>query len=216
MSDHPLVQLPTRSTPQPSPGILPGGDCAYCCLSGIMGISVLEAYEHVDKLRKEEGQTRLGKDRNSLSNHCFSIVAEYWNEEIRSDRRYRQAAEIFAVPELMNVHPMRQMYGAPSWEMSSTWFESVYATLDRKYVLMASIDFEGKGPRKHSCGGTNHAVLIVGAYTKLRAHEKVPGAYHVDQMLQISCSVRGLWEIETYDFLFDYGGFNCVPFLLRG
>ena len=42
------IILPRRVAPQPSPAIVPGGDCGACVLAGLFGITVADAYAMQD------------------------------------------------------------------------------------------------------------------------------------------------------------------------
>lgn len=206
MHDVRSILLPVSSNQQPHPGILAGGDCAYCCLSGIMNTTVLEAYEYVDKLRLTSDA--MEKERRSLSNICMRKIAEVWNKSQTS-----QVTPKLDAKELCHdIWECKQPWGAPSWEMSHVWAKKVYEILKNDYTLMASIDFEGRGPRFKD-RETNHAVLIIGLKDVMRRIDDNCSA--IDTILTISCSVRGIWTCEISEFLFKYGGFNSVPFILK-
>jgi hypothetical protein len=207
MHDMRSVLLPVHSNPQPHPNILSGGDCAYCCLSGIMNTTVLEAYEYVDRYRLISNGT-MEKERRSLSNSCMRKLAEVWNKSQTS-----QVTPKLDAKELCgNIWECKQPWGAPSWEMTGSWSDKVYEILKKDYTLMASIDFEGRGPRFKD-RETNHAVLIIGLKDVMRRIDDNCSA--IDTILTISCSVRGMWTCEVSEFLFKYGGFNSVPFILK-
>lgn len=44
MSEQLELVLPRRVAPQPAPAIVPGGDCGPCCVAGVTGLDVDEAY----------------------------------------------------------------------------------------------------------------------------------------------------------------------------
>lgn len=199
--------LPAISSQQPHPNILSGGDCAYCCLAGIMRTDVIEAYEYVDRFRSASNGS-MEKERRSLSNSCMRKIAEVWNKSQTS----QVTPKLDAKELCQKMWECKQPWGAPSWEMTGAWSDKVYEILKKDYALMASIDFEGKGPRFKD-RETNHAVLIIGLKDVYRRIDDHCSA--IDTILTISCSVRGIWTCEVSEFLFKYGGFNSVPFILK-
>jgi hypothetical protein len=200
------VLLPACSHPQPNPKFLPDGDCGYCCLAGIMNSSVNEAYEYVDKIRPT--RTDMSKTRDAMSNLTMRAIADVWN----TSQTTLKLEGLDARKLCVDIWECKQSWGTPSWEMSNVWANKIYEILKNDYALMASIDFRGRGPRFKD-RETDHAVLIIGLKDiKTRINEI---AVRIDIIITISCSVRGIWECEVDEFLFKYGGFNAIPFILK-
>lgn len=179
------VLVPRRVVRQPSPGLYPGGDCGACCLAGLLGISVPEAYQRF----QEEVR-------------WFS----YWDmaEALQTARSQGLVDRVVdAPPEWRTDHPVWNTWGNPGWLHDGPWFNYLRMAFDAGYHAVAPVDLTPQGAT-HS-QGPDHWVLLCGARVR-------QAGIQIHREILVSCSARhpeGRW-IEARLFLRHWGGFNAL------
>jgi hypothetical protein len=184
------VVLPRRALPQPSPHVVPGGDCGACVLGALLGLTVAEFYPWFDEGKVE-----------ALSWHTVRQALF----QARSDRRIDRLVD--DVPTWPSYEAQAN-WGSPGWTQNMEWFHRVRMAIDGGYYGLCSVDFAARGPMF----GHDHFVMICGAREVTRPHPTVEGAGTIDQEVLVSCSasnVQGYW-IEAREFLKTRGGFNVL------
>jgi hypothetical protein len=181
--------LSRRVVPQPSPGIVPAGDCGACVLAGLLDISPAAAYELVD-----------GRPPRPLAWPSMELALCHARDRGLLDRN------VAGVP-FWHIYDGYAAYGAASWNVADHWFEYVLMAADAGYYGVAHIESKGQGPGS----GADHWVLICGA----RSHwvdTAVAGTKRLETEIFVSCSatcVVGMWH-ETERFLRTRGGYNVL------
>lgn len=195
------VVLPRRAVPQPHPTVCPGGDCGACCIAGVLGISVAEAYDLQDK----DCRASTAKD---------VPVPFSWYSMIHALKCYETGYPLHdGVLDSAPLWPWeisgaQTTMGLTSWVQGSAWWNYVRMGLCGGFYGVCHMDIEGKGP----LSSHNHWVVICGARIVRVPIESVPGAARLDSQILVSCSARypdGQWR-DTFEFLEKYGGFNIV------
>ena len=199
MEDRPDIVLPRRSLRQPSPSVVSGGDCGACCIAGLLGISVEDAYEMQDP----DCRPSSAKDKP---------VPFGW-ENMSHSLEWRSGGKIDAV--LSNVpfwpdtiHEANTFFGFPGWNASIPWMKYVRMGLQAGYYGLCQIVFQGGGPLALN----NHWVMVCGARQFSEPNPRVPGAWDIHDQLLVSCSAKcpeGYW-LNHMDMLRTYGGYNII------
>lgn len=185
--------LQRRVIRQPSLGIVPGGDCGACVLGGALGISVERVYDELQEKRHSISHGEMSRllrvaCMHDLADRCIDEPAEWRSSYTRLHGAFGHGAHLEAMP----------------------WFAYVRMAIEAGYYGIAQVDFaRNAGEAK---GGPDHWVLICGARYVSIPPAKVPGAYHTEHKILVSCSagnVDGEW-VEAWDFLRHRGGYNLL------
>lgn len=193
--------LPRRALAQPSPGIVPGGDCGACCLAGCLGVSIERAYDLQDKdhRAKDKPEQPYAFGWTAMA---WALKNAGWGENDLID------TVMDATPTWIQAYngPIMQR-GLPGWMMSYNWWSYVRLGLQAGYYGFCSICADGKGP----LAPDDHWVLVCGVRERLEPFKDMPGNHCYHELL-VSCSAKhpqGRW-VEVRDFLTNYGGYNVI------
>ncbi|MEN6550030.1 MAG: hypothetical protein ABFE07_28645 [Armatimonadia bacterium] len=196
------IVLSRRALAQPSPGIVPGGDCGACCLAGALAITIERAYDLQDKDHR-------AKDKPEQP-YAFGWSAMSWALKNAGWGENDLVEAVFdAVPLWVHAYnsPIMQ-HGLPGHMMNGTWWEYLCMALRGGHYGFCSICAEGKGP----LAPDDHWVLVCGARSRPEPMKEFPGCNRHHQEILVSCSARhpeGKW-LEVRDFLTNYGGYNVI------
>lgn len=182
-----LVVLPRRVVPQPTPNIHPGGDCGWCCLAGVMQITVQEAYDRF------EHDPREGIGWYEMRQMLLKGEHAGWFDRVITD--------VPVWPDAMP--PAKWAYGMSVSPLE--WFNYVRMALDAGYYGFASVDSQKKREEP------DHFVLIVGARERYVPHKTMKMAKTVELELLISCSSRATPDeewVSVHNLLDQRGGYN--------
>jgi hypothetical protein len=198
-----LIEIPLPHFQQPSPAIMDGGDCGYCCIAAAFNLpSVLAAYELVERTIEENDQKgyfergRCHSDVNRLQ--FFLSCMGYSSKEHRPPHYYYKAG-CTPVP-WANVN----------------WYKFLRKHLEAGHPCFSSMILHGHAPAPDDDASwlTDHMVMIVGC----RKHT-VPlmegKAGRIDEEIMIQCSVKGRFWIKWRDYLFWHVGYPTIPFLKK-
>lgn len=183
MSDKAV--LPRRAVPQPHPMLNPRGDCAACCMAGMLGWSDIgRVYADL-----QGGEVRAPSWEITRRN--------LWNAYSRGlvDR-------IVDTVPIWPEHPSQMQRGMPAIASSLEWFNYVRMAVEAGYYGLAEVAFS-----KQPTDPTDHEVLICGA-REIRPE----GCGAVKTEVLVSCSAshpEGRW-VEVRDFLRNWGGYNVL------
>lgn len=169
-------------------GLNDGGDCGPACLSGILGIPVLDVYNEYFRGRID------GTSYSDMYVACWRLYVEGKFTWVTN-----QLPKNIKIPD-----PEYMIFGNPSWENFREWAANSYQYVSNGYVGIAQVHLNGNafGDRKHQLS-TNHWVLIVGV-----DYDKNSNAS--DLMVHISCPTLGEYTKEVFEFLMNYGGYNAI------
>lgn len=189
------VALPLRVVPQPNPFITRGGDCGYCVLAGLLGISVQEVYDECG----DDPQRQLGsRDR--------------W---VKAANRWAYAGKLDAVFSDIPIWPWTvpaifMDFGLLGPSMGMPWFAFVRMALEAGYYAVAWVDHGRAGPLGH---GSDHVVMICGARHRFEPSDDGDGTGVWRDEVLVSCSSRATpaeeW-VSRNAFLRDRGGYAVV------
>ena len=179
-----LYEVPVSPVMQSTGRVMDGGDCGYCCLAGILGVSIERAYEVVE-MRMLEGW----KSRQNMNVWRWKLLLRSFgldDSEYRPEHNYYKTGAI----------PL-------PWD-NLNWIDGVRDIIKVGCVLVVSIRFNGcVSPEPRKGRDTDHNVLITG----YREECGVPGARRLERSIRVSCSVRGDWWIDWEGFLYWHGGY---------
>lgn len=186
------VVLPRRVIPQPTPLVVPAGDCGACVLGGVFGLSVEETYAKLHD----------GKRETFDHNHMYSALhqAKYLG---LVDRIITEA------PMWPPPHESMRTFGSPSWTQALAWFAYLRMGMDAGYYAFARVNHAKQGPWQ----SPDHWVLLVGVREVFPPGDE-GGVIH--QQVLVSCSSRATPDeewVNVRDFLEHRGGFDL--FLAR-
>lgn len=184
--DEQLVDV--RPLPQSAMKVMPGGDCGYCCVGGLLELSdVLQAYEVVERTMPE------GSWRSRQSMH-----PSRWREFLEglgmTFRPFNPAFDHYkdGVPEV-------------PW-LNNNWAVEFEQLVERGCVLVGSIRFERSVFPDPTRGSIHdHNVLITGYRVNTVPHPTVPRAWNVNKEIRIACSNKGEYWMEIDEFLYWHG-----------
>lgn len=195
-----LVLLPRRVVPQPTPELVPGGDCGACVLAGALGLTVEDVYARLQDPTPNGKPTSFGHHRMS-----DALKHAFYREKLA-------ARFIDEMPTWAPISDGMRSWGNPGWMVSGAWWAYLRMALEAGYYALTIVDIDKKGPLG---GGGNHWVMLCGTrlnWTRRtyehegQTHETSSGAYEV----LVSCSSRRTpaeeW-VEAGHFLRDRGGF---------
>lgn len=196
------IVLPRRAIPQPSPHVVPGGDCGGCCIAGVLDVSIVRAYDLQDK----DTRPKDARDKPVPFGWCEMVYALQnagwgWSHLVDS-----VIDEVPIWPCWRNKHTWGM--GLPGWSMNLPWWMYVRMALLAGYYGVCQVSLDGKGPLAMS----DHWVLICGARQVEVPHPTMKGASRVDLEILVSCSARhpqGEWR-DSLKFLQECGGFNII------
>lgn len=195
------VVLPRRVVPQPNPAVCTGGDCGACCIAGVFGISVAEAYGLQDKSSRPES----AKD---------APVPFSWYTMAHALKCYEIGEALHdgvldSVPFWPCETSAAQLgHGLHSGLQALAWWEYIRMGLRGGFYGICHVDIDGSGPLSMH----NHWVLLCGARQIRVPLETVKGAARIDCELLVSCSAQhpdGTW-MNAPQFLEKFGGFNTI------
>lgn len=190
------VVLPRRAVPQPLPFLHPGGDCGACCLAGLLGTTVEEAYNVACHKPEDHVSVGSGPGMRTALDLLESVGLldravldiPYWNE-----------------PDVFS------WFGRPGWGSFDAWFRYLRMALDAGYYGIAPVVHNHTGP----VADIDHVVLLVGARFRWVANPNDPseGGRMGEEMVLVSDSSRTppsvpeLW-IHPREFLMRWGGYS--------
>jgi hypothetical protein len=178
--------LPRRAVRQPRPMLNPRGDCAACCLAGVLGWSdVGRVYAEI------QGEVRAPSweitRRNLWTAYSRGLV----------DR-------IIDTVPIWPEYASQMQRGMPAVASASEWFGYVRMAVEAGYYGLAEIAFS-----KSPTDPTDHEVLICGA-REIRVPAGDGCSVRRDEIL-VSCSAShpdGQW-VDVREFL-RWGGYNVL------
>mgnify|MGYP001469470245 CR=1 FL=1 len=174
--------------PQISPKVLSGGDCGYCCLAGLLGVSVPVAYEITE--------SRMPKGFEGRASMCA------W--------RWRFLLQSFGLPgeEYRPKHYYYKSGAIPMHWDNRNWIDGVRDVVAAGDVLVASVRFNrGAPPPPHTPGDSDHNVLITGYKQHWLPHPTMAGAASQSREVLISCSAKGESWIPWDELLYWHGAY---------
>lgn len=179
--------LPRRAVPQPHPMINARGDCAACCLAGVLGWSdIRRVYDEIQ-----------GGEVRAPSWPC--VRTNLWTAYSK-DLVDRIIDTVPIWPEI----PAQMHRGMPATASALEWFAYVRMAVEAGYYGLAEIAFS-----RSSTDPTDHEVLICGA--RERREPRSEGCSVVIQEILVSCSASspdGRW-VAVREFL-RWGGYNVL------
>jgi len=199
---HSEVILPRRVIPQPSPHVVAGGDCGGCCISGVLGISINQAYSLQDKdcRRKDAQDAPVPFGWHDMG---FALKNGGWCGNTLTD------TVIDEIPMWPGwVHKSQLTKGFLGWQYHLPWWHYVRMGLLGGFYGICQVSLDPKGP----LGSHDHWVLICGCREVETPIEAMPGARRIDQHILVSCSARhpqGEWR-DASKFMIDHGGYNVI------
>jgi hypothetical protein len=194
---EPSVVLPRRVVRQPTPGIVPGGDCGACVLAGLLGLpDVRAAYDY-----KDPGDQQLTPfARGEMYSALHTALAQERVDRIVS-----------AVPLFLPYAGADGMaFGAPGHMASLDWFYYMRMAFDAGYYGLAEVSHKREGVQ---VAETDHWVLLCGYREFSRPHETLEGASTIEEQILVSNSAKSAepetW-VEKSVLLRDWGGYNAL------
>lgn len=196
------IILERRSLSQPSPYIVNGGDCGACVLSGLLNISVKEAYtlhQVPDNMPKE---------------HPFSLYTMKKTLEMLSppfSSNFIHTVTEIPIWPFDYLLPTQSSFGLLGLTMFCSWKNYLIAMLHGGFYGVTQVFNNGHFQLNHDNSVnayplTNHWVIICGW-----RNAKINNSFE-DQILisnSASNSPKEEW-IEIQHFLKHWGGFNCM------
>jgi len=190
--------LKKRSTYNPKPFIIEGGDCGACALGGLFDMKVKDVYDYLYDEPRSFSYLDIHK---FLSNKKEEGKCDFMDD----------------LPKLGydEYRPYYMQFGLPSHNFTLPWYKRVKERLDDGYIGICSVNFKLNG---HIEGMTDHWVLIVGyeVLKKFRTMkvdgEDYPYDYAQDNVI-VSCSAHSTPELQfvnKFDFLKYRGGWNAM------
>ncbi len=167
------------------------GDCGLCVIGGITGISKSELIE------KYNGRGN-GMDYEDLYKVCWMLFSDkklnWIYNDLPRDVRYMSASGAD--------------FGHPSWTNFISWSEQAKRMLNAGCLGIAKVNMSGNamGDRTHQFV-TDHWVMIRGINYGKDGDVEYEGKSRV---VHISCSVRGEYSVNCFEFLLNYGGYNTI------
>lgn len=141
-----LVDLPRRVLKQPTPEVVPGGDCGACVLAGLLGLSIEDVYAKLHP----SGEPR------SFGWRDMSEALRSAHFDLRLIERY-----ITRTP-MWPTWDAQRAWGDPSWSQSLDWREWLTMAFDAGYYAIAQV----ASVHKPMVFETDHWVLYCGTRTK--------------------------------------------------
>ena len=188
------IALERRALPQPTPHVVPDGDCGACCLAGALGVSIEMAYSLA---AADEHARRYGLSWPNMRQALCNAKARGLIDRLIDD-----------VP-IWPVWAGTATWGAPSWEMAYQWFGYVRMAIDAGYYGFAAVDHARGGPLVSG----DHFVIICGAREKEVHHPAPRNATEIVPEILVSCSSASTsaeeW-VEVESFLTRRGGYNVL------
>lgn len=195
-----LIEIDLPQFYQPSPTILEGGDCAYCCIASAFRLpSVLAAYELVERTVEEhdtEGRLEHGRVHSHVGRLQFFLEKNgYSRRELRPPHHYYKAG----------VPPV-------PWD-NINWIKHLRKHLEAGRPCFSSVILHGHSPMPSNDPTwlTDHAVLIVG-YRRHTVPILEGRGGRIDEEILVQCSVKGRYWILWRDYLYWHVGYPTIPF----
>lgn len=190
--------------PQPSPAKNPGGDCFACATYALVRHflpSSPETFESVWNryLRPVEPHPSVTYPEGAPSHYLSNCWIGYGValESLGLAHRYE-----LVTPD---YDPCRRGAAFFSGYLTS-WHNALAGHIDCGHVLLASIQFDGKGPiQRGGMHDTDHAILVDGWRKVWRPVEAVPGASRQDIEYHVVCSAKGGYWIDQDDLVWKHG-----------
>lgn len=190
------IVLPRRVVPQPTPPIVPGGDCGACVLAGVLGLSVAEVYA---RLR--------GKTESIYFGEMGRILRVCDSQEL-ADGAIDEPA--FWLP--FNGDAGMYSFGIQARDCVRGWVNYLRMALTAGYYGIAHVDFNRDVASKRG-RETNHWVLLAGLRARWAPHATVAGARTLVEEVLVSCSARSSPDeewVDVHDFLRERGGLDLL------
>jgi hypothetical protein len=192
-----MIELPYFK--QPSPAILEGGDCAYCCIASAFNLpSVLAAYELVERVVEEnDPEERFIHERQ----HSYIHRMKFFLKCMKHSSRELRPPHFYYRPGCVPV----------PWD-NINWIKQVRQQIELGHPCFSSILLNGRAPTCRQDPGwmTDHMVLITGYRKHTIPYNDRAGAL-INEEIQIQCSSKGKYWIEWSDYLFWHIGYPTIP-----
>ena len=191
-----VIEVPVVALPQSSGSVMPGGDCGYCCLAGLLGLpSIKEAYE-ITESRMPDGWS----NRASMCAWRWQFLLRSYgvlSNEFRPKHKYYKTGAV-PVP----------------WE-NLNWINGIRDLFKTGAIFVASIRFNGIPPPPPGTSGyTDHNVLLTGYRERWETVKHVKGALSQVRELRVSCSQKGEYWIDWEDLVYWHGCHPVFPIYL--
>lgn len=193
------IVLPRRVVPQPTPFIVPGGDCGACVLAGVLGISIERVY---DDLREKRDSIHYSEMQRLLRVADSRGLARGYCDDPPIWIPFGASTGFFT-------------FGLNSWHMTGAWFRYLTMAFEAGYYAIAGVNHEKAGPMSH---GRDHWVLLCGARSRFEPRPCTcsdpncrAGSY--ENEILVSCSSRATPDEEwvtPHDFLRNRGGLDAL------
>lgn len=190
------IVLPRRVTPQPTPGIVPGGDCGACVLSGLLGISVERVYDDLCEARESIHYAEMSRVMRSVTSNGLAVASI---DEPALWLPFGTASGMYS-------------FGIQARDCAMAWFRYVRMALEAGYYGIAKVDYD-RNVASQRGRETNHWVAIVGARAAWKDHPTVAGARVGVGEVLVSCSARSSADeewVDRNDFLRERGGLDLL------
>jgi hypothetical protein len=196
MSSEFEIVLPRRVVPQPTPAIVPGGDCGACVLGGLLGISIERVYDDLRGKRdsihfSEMGRILRAAESTGLASGAIDEPA-FWLPFRGDDGVYS--------------------FGIQARDCGMAWFRLLRMALQAGYYAIAHVDYDRNvaSPRGRE---TNHWTAIVGARFSWQPNPHMAGTKCGVEEVLVSCSARKSPDeewVERPTFLRERGGLDLL------
>lgn len=181
------VILPRRAVRQPRPSFVPGGDCAACCLAGVLGLPVRVVYE------------RIYEKAEPPSYHEVTQIL-YRAERAGLVERFVDDVPMWP----FQLYSGQATWGAPAWAQNLSWWRYLRLALDGGYYGLAEVTYDRKGPFQ----APDHYVVLCGVRELWPEPGTGGGPIHAQVLVSCSASCpEGEW-VEVLDLLKHRGGFS--------
>lgn len=190
------IVLPRRVVPQPTPGIVGGGDCGACVLAGLLGVSVEHVY---DEMRGKRESVHFGEMSRILRVATLTGLADGAIDEPAFWLPFNGGSGLYS-------------FGIQGRDCAMAWFNYLRMGLQAGYYAIGHVDF-GRDVASSRGRETNHWVAIVGARFSWQPNPHVAGAKQGVEEVLVSCSARSSpaeeW-VERNTFLRERGGLDLL------
>lgn len=196
------IELPRQVLRNPQPSIVDVGDCGACCIAGILGVSVEQAYEFHLPGRYHSGaeipkrsairavNMQRSLENSGLAEHVVGCFMEVGSLESR-------------VPEW-------RAFGDLPYFQAGRYADVFRAFMSAGYYRICLVVDGGKALDAQACGfQPNHWLMLNGVRAVKDSTAAVPGSYVMRRQVRISNSApsqpRAQW-VDVADFLKCWGG----------
>lgn len=202
MTEEFCIELPRQVPRNPEPAIVNGGDCGACCIAGVLGITVEQAYElHL------AGCYAGGEPIPQQS--TVDVESLYATLE-QSGMTDHVLEGMFDVSPLDYQPPGWQAFGRLPHFSFRLHFELYRALLSAGYYRICTVSNGGKGLESGwMCQQTNHWIMVRGARGIWSSPSPTSGSRRYKTEILLSNSARNQPHAQWADmkhFLQSWGG----------